>query len=495
MTMRNIPSLRMPATMYFLITVLVCAFVPLSRAQSALPNGAILGVVGGVTRTRAVVGFRSQQSAQVWVAYHRRRGGQQGFQSNDPNLHYSKDRVVTSPSNDFTGSITLSNLQEDTTYFYRIVINGVTQNVPREYEQMFRTFPRSGRVDFSVFSDTWVNGNGHTGQEYNRAAKSYESGGYYQQSDRPLFALQIGDFDHRNPLTLDDSRRMHREMRDTRFQSGAQFTANILTKMCVAHMWDDHDYCTNDSDMYCPSKRTSTQAFREYYPGYAEANPSYGLWYKFRAGDAELFVLDTRSRRDPNNSANTAAKSMLNGGGGIPNDQLTWLLNGLRQSSATWKIIVSSTGGNLYARLNTSTDNWRSFPSEVNRIRNFLQSNRIQNVVMISGDIHSGGGIDNGSNNVFGIPEMTVPHTNMPMQAPSHNMPWGVWSQGVLPGVNSQLQGEGYASVSVNSNSLIFRTHDRDGRVRLRYSLQRRRSSGNLRGRIGAGSDELFDGP
>src|SRR5687768_17705662 len=40
-----------------------------------------------------------------------------------------------------------------------------------------------------------------------------------------------------------------------------------------------------------------------------------------------------------------------------------------------------------------------------------FRSNQIGGVIVVSADLHSGGGIDNGSN--AGLPEITVPHTNL----------------------------------------------------------------------------------
>ena len=52
----------------------------------------------------------------------------------------------------------------------------------------------------------------------------------------------------------------------------------------------------------------------------------------------ELFVLDTRSYRDPNSALDSQQqpKTMLG------SEQLAWLKDGLASSSATWKVIVSS---------------------------------------------------------------------------------------------------------------------------------------------------------
>lgn len=445
---------------------LVCTSVFLlswfsANAQPPLPPGMVLGAVGGVTRSSAVVGFRTESpGARVQVIYHPALGNRQ-FNPNHPTARTTSQPFTTRSQDDNTGSIRLTGLREDTLYLYRIVVNNKIQQVPSAYEQMFRTFPSPGQeVVFSVFTDASNNA------EVNNPAKAYESGGYNPGSSRdPLFALQIGDFDHSNPMSIRESRAMHKWIRDTRTNAGAQFVANVLTKMSLAHIWDDHDYCDNDSDRTCPHKGGATKAFREYYPGYPQANPSEGIWYSFRAGDAELFVIDTRSRRDPGTWPDNEDKSMLDGGGSIPNDQVNWLLQGVTSSSATWKIIVSSTPTNRYSRIGVTRDNWTTYSAEANRIARFFRQNPVDNVVLITGDIHTGGGIDDGRNSLWGLPEVTVPHTNLHQGWNIEHV--GRWSDGIVSGDNSQLRGEGYVSVRVTPRSLTLNVCDRDGRLKL----------------------------
>ncbi|CAB9509721.1 Phosphodiesterase [Seminavis robusta] len=454
----------------------------LVSAQPALPNGVVLGAVGGVTRTSAVIGFRTQSASRVQVVYHVCNNNRQ-FNTNSPSLQVSGQTVTTRNNDDLTGSIQLNNLTPDTRYCYRIRVDGAIQNVPDVYEQMFKTFPSySTSFEFSVFSDCSNNG------EHDSPARAYVAGGHIGNYD-PLFALQIGDFDHTDPMSIQASREMHRRVRDTRYQAGAQFTAHIMTKMALYHIWDDHDYCDNDSDRFCVNKEGATKAFREYFPGYPYANPQNGLWYSFRAGPAELFVVDTRSRRDPGAWPDIAGKSMLDGGNSIADDQITWLLNGLRSSSATWKIIVSSTGANQYARIMTTQDNWTAYRTEAARIRQFIETNNLRNIVMISGDIHTGGGIDDGRNSLWGIPEVTVPHTNL--QTGWNIQHVGTWSHGVVSGDNSQRRGEGFVSVAVSTRALRIRVCDRDGQAKLTMTLNAR---GNVRRRShgSEGLDEVF---
>ena len=279
------------------------------------------------------------------------------------------------------------------------------------------------------------------------------------KDDGAVLALQIGDLDHRNPSSLAESRTMHRQMKDESRIHGAKFAEHILTKMAVVHVWDDHDYCDNDEDRNCTTRSSAWQAIEEHWPFYSRPNADAGLWHAFSCGDADVFVLDTRSQRDPNSDTDNASKSMLDGAG-IADDQKDWLKAGLSGSIKTWKIVVSSVTANTSARP-ASDDHWYGgFSTEAAELKNYITNESIDGVVMVSGDLHTGGGVDDGTNNAWGIPELGTPHTNL---ANGNELNLGTWSEGVTAGTNGR---NGYGLITVSSSSLKLDAKASDGTVR-----------------------------
>src|SRR5262249_34340614 len=127
----------------------------------------------------------------------------------------------------------------------------------------------------------------------------------------PAFAFIGGDFDHRNPKKLSDKRRMFQELYDpnTPYMSG--FVDSILRKMPIAHQWDDHDAGLNGIDKNYVDWSLSQQAFDEYVPAYQLPLVTPGIWQKFSYAQADFFVLDCRSQRDPETDRDDSDKSML----------------------------------------------------------------------------------------------------------------------------------------------------------------------------------------
>jgi len=419
---------------------------PISEGTSVVAASLTHGpIVGGVSESSAVVLVRISKMASVSIAY-----------STDPtfesDLHFSSS-VITKIGSDFTARITLKDLRPDTVYFYVVLVNGGLQAF--SVLPSFSTAPPLGTskdFQFVVFSDL--------------SSRSEFSAPAYQAAanDTPAFVLQIGDFDHRDPgsprrssIDIGNWRKMHRDVLHDN-TAGQQFAQYIGSSFPLYHVWDDHDYGENNADRTAWWKDMAQKAFLEYFPMPPLPNKDGGLWYSFRYAQAEIFMLDSRSQRDP---IGDSSPSMLNGGG-LTNGQKDWLLAGLLASPARWKFVVSSSAWNPTV---SKPDSWHSYVEEQNELVRFIQDNGISGVIVLSGDLHSGGAIDDGTHSYF--PELSVPTTNIQGQADCTGGDCGVWSEGVITGTDPS----GYAIVQVTSETVTLQVRDDDGSLRLEYSI------------------------
>lgn len=396
-------------------------------------------LIGGVTDNSAKVFVRTDSSASVVIEL-----------SKDASLASSilTPPVWTLAEVDFTTIVKLTDLQPQTTYYYRILVDGIPQqNAPFP---SFTSFPSPGATkdfSFAVVSDL-VSVNKFPADP----APVYAQ----VMAETPAFVLQIGDFDHRDPKTLEAMRQMHREVRGPYTASGLDFFRYIAPRFPVFHVWDDHDYGANNGDKTFPGRLAALKAFQEYYPTPDLANPVAGIWHKFTYGQAEFFMLDLRSQRDPNFIPDGPRKSMLDGNR-IPNGQKAWLKISLLTSTARWKFLISSVPFNPTSK---PKDGWGAFVTEWAEIVNFIRQFGIQGVIVISGDLHSGGGIDDGTS--AGFPEITVPHTNL---RGGDSGPAGSWSEGIVSGKDGAA-GYAYLTVLTNPDRVILETKGTQGEIR-----------------------------
>jgi len=113
-------------------------------------------------------------------------------------------------------------------------------------------------------------------------------------------------------------------------------------------------------------------------------------------------------------------------------------------------------------------DAWWDFLAERQELTDFIAANAIHNVVFVSGDIHSGGAIDNGDN--AGFPEISLPSANLNPDAtgaatcnlhyePTRSRPGscGIWSEGYLE------HGSGFGLLTLTPDTLQMETRNQLG--------------------------------
>lgn len=396
-----------------------------------------IAIVGGVTTSSAIVGFRTDIEGRVRIKY-----------ATNLNLNNAllSPSYTTLSTDDLTGKIELTGLQAAQKYWYRLVVDGVEFNPGTV--QKFETFPLPGTgasVRISIYADAAPYSNG-------RAAHSYASGSSNPNQDGALVALQIGDFDHSDPQDLAAHRLMHRGLRDIASPGGEDAARYLFSKMAVAHVYDDHDYCGNDTDETCSFKQDVLKAYDEYYPTYPRPHPSEGVYHSFVAGDAEIFMLDTRYNRTPDATPDSPSKSML---GAV---QKQWLMDALTASTSAWKILVSTVSTNKHARPN-NIDHWGSFANEAKELKDFIEGNPnlATSTIVVSGDLHTGGGLDGGCNSRFNLPELGIAHTNLNK---GNTAAIGFWTEGIRDGSH-----KGYGSILVSANSITLESRGVNGNV------------------------------
>jgi alkaline phosphatase D len=186
--------------------------------------------------------------------------------------------------------------------------------------------------------------------------------------------------------TLAEYRARHRDQR------GAEALRRFLGDIPVYAIWDDHEVQNNFSGSFESRMPAGRQALREYWPIRLAPDDPHRLYRTVRGGaDLELFLLDTRQYRSRNADQDGPAKTMLG------EKQLQWLLNGLTESTATWKVIVTSVplsiskGGGAGAPGN---DGWAGGPDgtgferERQVIVDTILGQKVKNVVFLAGDVH-----------------------------------------------------------------------------------------------------------
>ncbi len=309
----------------------------------------------------------------------------------------ARGTVTTDADRDFTVKLDVDGLEPATTYYYRFTAVGETSPVGR-----CRTAPAGGaeRLRFAVCSCASI-GHGYY-NAYRRIAEREDLdlvvhlGDYiYEYATGRYGEARETDPPH-EIVTLEDYRRRYaRYRRDPDLQE-------LHRQHPVAAVWDDHETANNawrdgaenhspDEGAWEGRKAAALTAYLEWMP--IREQPDGRLWRKLTFGDLfELLLLDTRiwgrdaQVRDEDDPAlEDPARTLLG------DDQEAWLTGELAASTTTWRVIGQQVMvGQLPQFLNV--DQWDGYPAARERL--FAAIAATENVVVLTGDIHSSWGLD-----------------------------------------------------------------------------------------------------
>jgi alkaline phosphatase D len=326
----------------------------------------------------------------------------------------ARGQAAAAPERDFTVKVDAGGLRPGRTYFYAFDAGGQRSPVGRT-----RTFADRGldRLRLAVVSCS--NYAGGYFNAYRGVANRTDLDAVLHLGDY-IYEFADGVFEDtqsigRVPLppgeasALDDYR-----LRYAIYRSDPDLQdAHRLHPFVV--VWDDHEIANNawagGAGNHSPKQgdwgtrlAAAYRAYREWLPVRESADRDIRLYRSFRAGDlADLIMLDTRSLRDRQVTQATAgalgdqARTLL----GTP--QEAWLFDRLRTSErrgARWRLLGQQV---LFAPLTPvgpplSADLWDGYPAARARVTGFLASERIADVAILTGDLHSSWAIDVSAN-------------------------------------------------------------------------------------------------
>ncbi len=279
-------------------------------------------------------------------------------------------------------------------------------------------------------------------------------------SHDPLFFMHTGDYTYpdyqiRPDYSAFDSlvafsyRRRYNENR----------MKEMLCSIPIDYVFDDNDHVGSSSGRYCKNSfrsektgwfgadailladtfpsfwlRNVIRGYDDYFPHYPLPDTAEATHHSFVVGNAEIFVLDRNSSRPYPYSYAFKRNKRGRWEFDPPEDhcmfcetQMEWLKEGLKNSEADWKFIVSGVplnrslgklidtglkwqrrtakGYSAFHLAYAISGYWAGYPHEMNAFYDWLEEEQIKDVIVISGDTHNSA-MDDGTNS--GLPEMNA---------------------------------------------------------------------------------------
>lgn len=304
-------------------------------------------------------------------------------------------------NHDFIVRTKLTGLTPGTTYFYRALIGREQKAFRTGPTRQFRTLPGpqdNREVRFCVGScmiyERFVNGTSAnklplttTDEDRLLGYPSFSA----MTKLRPDFFVGAGDivyYDwprtkaHPAAKTLPELRqKWHEQFRFPRLVEFFGRTAAYWSK-------DDHDFRYDDADLTgakLPAARTGIDLFREQLPITPAGDYHTPTYRTHRVSEhLQIWLTEGRDHRSPNKMPDGPGKSLWG------QTQREWLQRTLRESDATWKILISPTpmvgpDGN---RKKDNHANLGGFQHEANAFFAWLKENKITGFLTVCGDRH-----------------------------------------------------------------------------------------------------------
>jgi len=272
----------------------------------------------------------------------------------------------------------LEGLSPDTAYQYEVKVNGVSDPA---WKGRFKTATAAGKASAFRLAVTSC-------MKIDQPQASW----FLLLAQQPDLHLTLGDTTYAN--STDPAVQWRDQLQ---YRALPEF-ATVLRQIPTYSMWDDHDYGPNDSDGTAVGKEQSLRGWQQFWrnPGAGTAETA-GAFYTFTRGEVQFFVVDGRYHRSPDKAPDDENKRMLG------DAQFTWLIDGLKESKAKFKVIAS--GSTLQ---HSKTDGWRIYTFERYRLFDAIRENRIGGVIYTSGDIHSSQVVVNPESERVGYPLVEV---------------------------------------------------------------------------------------
>ena len=253
---------------------------------------------------------------------------------------------------------TMNGLSPDTRYQYEVSIDG---RADPNWKGSFKTAPVEGSPTAFRLAITSCMKIGRPQRSWNILLE-----------EQPDLHLTVGDTHYAD--TTDPTVQLEHHLT---YRREKEF-AKVLQQVPTYAIWDDHDYGPNNSDGTAKGKEFSLAGWKQAWPNPpSDTSDTPGAFFKFSRGDVDFFVVDGRYHRSPNELADDDKKRMLG------DAQFAWLLEGLKNSKAKFKIIAS--GSVLH---HSKVDGWRIFGFSRHRLFDAIKKHKISGVMYIGGDMH-----------------------------------------------------------------------------------------------------------
>lgn len=331
------------------LLLLLAVIGPVSAAELHLAQGIL---VGEVTATTAILQTRLTAVEKLTDGDVAGAAGVARFEIAATDSFANARQTAwanATAEGDFIVKAHVDGLKPATEYFYRAVFgSSPTQATKRSATARFRTLPAANAaapvnfvltscLNYAFFQEGTRGQPGYKGADRHLGYPALEP----MLKLQPDFVIFDGDcvyYDHPVATKAQTQAQLRKKWHEQYVQK--RFV-DLFARTATYWLKDDHDYRMNDSDPtgdYAPSHELGIATFREQVPIVKPGDAKAVTYRTHRMGrDLQLWMVENRDYRSANRPDDGPAKTIWGA------EQKAWLQRTIKESDATFKILVSPT--------------------------------------------------------------------------------------------------------------------------------------------------------
>ena len=237
-----------------------------------------------------------------------------------------------------------------------------------------RTFPRENTTSDVVFvmssCQRWIDDS----RVFKQISARFERNWDNESREVPFVMLHMGDLHYRN-IDENEVEKFEKGYKDVVSRKEQRM---VFGRMPVVYVYDDHDYGSSNAGRESPSRSAALEAYRKVVPHWRLGSPDEGtpVYQALTIGRVRVVVTDLRSA------------SVEGGNTTMGERQLRWFLDELREAGR-YRVVVWVNTKPWIGKSDKGEDYWGGFAEERRTISNFIAENKIDNLVVASGDAHA----------------------------------------------------------------------------------------------------------
>lgn len=277
-------------------------------------------------------------------------------------------------------------LEMNTAYEYQFIINNTLNKKPAKADGSFITKDlwqwRKPAPDFSFLTGSCAYINeppvDRPGKPYGGDSSIFES----MAKEKAAFMLWLGDNWYTRDVDYSDEWGLWNRASHDRSIPVLQDFLKTTSHFAI---WDDHDFGPNDMGKNYILKNTSRDVFKNYWLNTTYGFNGQGIYSMMSYSDVDVFMMDDRWWRSADNMLDSVNRKPNPDKKMWGKEQMEWLKNSLLYSKASFKIIAT---GSQVLNPVSPFDKLANCPVEYNELMDFLNVNKINGVLFLSGDRH-----------------------------------------------------------------------------------------------------------